>query len=468
MIVMKFGGTSTQDAAAMTNVARIVRTHLDERPVVVISAIAKGTNMLEEAGKLAAASSTARATEILAGLVGRHESIADELLAPGERRDLIKRHLTRSLEELKELVHGVSILRELTPRTLDAFYCHGELLSSRLVAAVLEEHGVNVRWVDTKDFLVTDEHHNAASPLMDVVEERLRATLLPLMEKGIVPVTQGFIGVTRAGIRTTMGRESSDYSAAILGSALNVSDIQIWTDVDGILTADPRVVTSPRKVKVLSFEEAFELSFFGAKVLHPNTMLPALEKNIPIHIFNSRRPHRSGTRVSSGGESERTIIKSVAYKRNVHLFTVRPRKRLNQFIFWEHIHAVLAKHGVSASLTVTSDFNISLVLENISNCASLIRDLDDVGFVRHAEEKGIICVVGNNLLGVPSAVESLFKATSSIGISLISFGASGSSLSFLVDDQDVPEAVRRIHKEFFEASRDAEMFEEIEDHPAAG
>ena len=227
----------------------------------------------------------------------------------------------------------------------DVFYCYGELLSSHIVAAVLQEQGIKAEWVDTKDFMVTDENYNAAMPMMDLVEERLRAIVQPLAEQGRVPVTQGFIGITRSNHRTTMGRESSDYSAAIIGAALHVDDIQIWTDVDGILTADPRVVASPKKVKVLSFEEAFELSFFGAKVLHPNTMLPAVEKNIPIHIYNSLRPHLSGTLVASHAASKETVVKSVAFKRDVAMLNVAPRKRFSQYIFWEHIYSILTKYG---------------------------------------------------------------------------------------------------------------------------
>ncbi len=460
---MKFGGTSTQDAAAMVNVARIVRAHLHRRPIVVISAIAKGTNALEEAGKLAAEGNAPQACDLLGVLVRRHEAIADELLHSTDRRMAIKGHLARSLAELQELVRGVAILRELTPRTLDAFYCYGELLSSRLIAAVLEEQGMKSSWLDTREFLVTDEHHTAALPLMNIVEDRLQKLVPPLLNADAIPVTQGFIGVTRSGARTTMGRESSDYSAAIIGCALNVEDIQIWTDVDGILTADPRVVRKPRTVKSLSFEEAFELSYFGAKVLHPNTMLPALDKNIPIHIYNSRRPDRSGSCVSSTVHQGKTVLKSVAFKRQVHIVSASPRKRLNQFIFWEHIHSALARHNAVASMTVTSDYNISMVLEKFDQAPALIREFEEVASLKHLPDQGIICVVGNNLVGSKHTTEAVFRATGGIGISLISFGASGASMSFVVDDDDVQATVRSIHKEFFESECDHDIFEELED-----
>ena len=467
MIVMKFGGTSTKDSAAMMNVARIVGSSRDQHPIVVISAIAQATNMLEEAGKLAAETNVSRATEVLMQLFNRHVAIVDELISPQNGRTALKEHLSTCLEELKELVKGVSILRELTPRTLDAFYCYGELLSSRLVAAVLQEQGVNSAWVDTKEFMITDENYNAAHPMMELVEDRLRSRMLPLLQQGIVPVTQGFIGVTQNGNRTTMGRESSDYSAAIIGAALPARDVQIWTDVDGILTADPRVVASPKKVKVLSFEEAFELSFFGAKVLHPNTMLPAIEKNIPIHIYNSLRPHLPGTLVTSQNASNEPRVKSIAYKRNVVLLNIAPRKRFGQYIFWEHVYNILTKYNNLASLTVTSEYNLSIVLDNIKTIAPIVHELEEIGVVTSSGEKGIICIVGTNICNASHLLDTAVSSISRFGMFLISYGASNSSVTFLVDDADVPEAVQVLHRAFFESSHDPEIFEVLEHFSAA-
>src|SRR5258705_356380 len=192
----------------------------------------------------------------------------------------------------------------------------------RIVAVALEEYGVPSQWIDTKEFMVTDDRHNAASPVMEILMARLQEIVSPLTGQGIVPVTQGYIGVTRSGHRTTMGRESSDYSASVIGAALAAEDVQIWTDVDGILTADPRVVPAPRKVRALSFEEAFDLSYFGAKVLHPKTVLPALERNIPIHVYNSRRPNLAGTLITNKNPSDAPSVKSIAFKRDMSLLTV--------------------------------------------------------------------------------------------------------------------------------------------------
>src|SRR5208283_364455 len=262
MIVMKFGGTSTQDAEAMRNVVRIVRAHLERRPILVISAIAQATNMLEQTGMLAGQGKAGEARDVLLKLFDRHYTIVDTLVSDRQRHAELRKIITYSFHELEELVKGLAIVRELTPRMLDTFYCYGEILSSRIITAALQEDGVAAEWLDTKDFLLTDENFNRASPVWHTIEERLSSIALPLIEQGIVPVTQGFIGVTASGQRTTMGRESSDFSAAIVGTVLHAEDIQIWTDVDGVLTADPCIVAAPKKIKTLSFEEAYELSYF--------------------------------------------------------------------------------------------------------------------------------------------------------------------------------------------------------------
>lgn len=463
MIVMKFGGTSTQDAAAMVNVAHIVKAHLGDKPVVVISAIAQATNALEKTGKLASEGKPGEARDTLLKLFDRHYAIADELIKDKQHHTEVRKFLASSLAGLEELVHGVAILHELTPRTLDAFYCYGELMSSRIVAAVLQGHGMKSQWLDTKDFMITDENHNGAAPQMEIVERQLKELALPLLDNGVVPVTQGFIGMTPSGRRTTMGRESSDYSASIIGAALNAQDVQIWTDVDGILTADPRVVSSPKKIRTLSFEEAFELSYFGAKVLHPDTMLPAIEKNIPIHVFNSKRPHLSGTLVTSNSHADNhAVVKSVAYKRNVTIFTMTPRKRFSQFIFWEHIYSIFTKHRVAASLTVTSEYNVSIVLDGQKPAPGIIHDLEDIGFVRVFENKGILSIVGSNIQGTPHIIEKIFQSISDFGISMVSFGASKSSVSIIIDDEHILDAVRRIHRDFFEGSNNENVFEALE------
>ena len=459
---MKFGGTSTQDAAAMRNVVGIVTANLNRKPLVVISAIAQATNMLEQTGKLAGQGKAGEARDVLLKLFDRHYTIIDALIHDRQRNAELRKIITQSFRELEELVKGLAIVRELTPRMLDTFYCYGELLSSRIIAAALQENGIAAEWLDTKDFLQTDENFNRASPVWNIVEERLSAIALPLISQGIVPVTQGFIGATASGQRTTMGRESSDYSASIIGTVLNVEDIQIWTDVDGVLTADPRIVAAPKKIKTLSFEEAYELSYFGAKVLHPKTILPAVEKNIPVHIYNSQRPHLSGTKVAANSHPSGSAIKSVAYKRNVVVVNVMPKKRLSQYMLWEHINNILTQHDAVTNMTVTSEYSYAFVLESSGRIGSIVDNLREIGVVTLLPEKGIVCLVGSNIRQSPHIVNRVFHVVAEFGITMISFGASSSNISFVVDDAVVPDAVRKIHAEFFENTIDLQTFETLE------
>lgn len=462
MIVMKFGGTSTQDAAAMANVASIVQSHLSKKPIVVISAIAQVTNQLEQAGQLAGQGRESEARDVLLKLFNRHYAIIDTLIMDRQRHLELRKAISSSLVELELLIKGIAILRELTPRTLDNIYSFGERLSSLIISYVFTENGIDAVWLDTKDFMITDDIFNRALPLIEIVEQRLRKSVLPILERGKVIVTQGFIGVTEQGDRTTMGRESSDYSAAVIGAVLGAEDVQIWTDVDGVLTADPTIVKNPRKVKVLSFEEAFELSFFGAKVLHPNTMLPALEKNIPIHVYNSRRPQHSGTLITSDSHNSESVVKSIAYKKKISIINVTALKRLSPFIFWEHIYNVLTKYGATPNMTVTSEYNISVALDSQNHLSSIAHDLSEIGRVEVIEGKGIISVVGSRIREKEGVVNSIFSSIADLGVTMISYGASSSNISFVIDERQLFDAVQRLHAAFFETSSDRETFEVLE------
>lgn len=450
MIAMKFGGTSVQDAAAMLRVAGIVAGRLNRQPIVIISAIAQATNILERAGKLAADGKSGEARDGLLTLINRHYAILDALIKDRTRNLELRKIIAQSLSDLDELIRGVAILRELTPRTLDAFYCYGELLSSRLVSAVLNESAIPAVWIDTKDFLITDENYGGAMPIMSQVEERLQAIVNPIFSEGKIPVTQGFIGVTQGGVRTTMGRESSDYSSAIIGVALKVSEIQIWTDVDGVLSADPRVVHDPVQVKTLTFDEAFELSYFGAKVLHPNTMLPARERDIPIRILNSLRPEFEGTVVDSRSAHQSPQLRSVASKSPIAVVRIAPFKRQSQYSFWEQVYGALTKHRVAAIMTATADYVLSFAMDAKANLEPVLLDLGMIGKAHVIRDQAIVCIVGSQIGDAHDFVNHLFRSLHNLKISMISFGASQSSLSFVVDATQVDSAVRAVHAALFE------------------
>ncbi|MFI5251905.1 MAG: aspartate kinase [Bacteroidota bacterium] len=461
MIVMKFGGTSTQDAAAMRNVAQIVKARLHLHPIVVISAIAKATNILEQAGRLSAKGRRDEAKDLLKGLIDRHYAIVDENIKQPRRLADLRAYITKAHQDLVELTHGVSILRELTPRTLDAFCSYGELLSSKLIAATLCEAGMQAEWLDTKEFMITDHNFTSAMPLMEQVVSRLNK-ILTGKKAGTVFVTQGFIGSTEEERRTTMGRESSDYSAAIIGSALDVQDVQIWTDVDGILTGDPSVIKHPKKVKEMSFYEAYDLSFFGAKILHPNTMLPALEKNIPIHIYNSRRPNLSGSRVSSIKSSDKIQLKSVTSMGGITVIQISPAKRFSQYIFWEHIYSVLTRYRAIAKLTVTSEYNVAVALEDRYDIPAIVHDIGELATVEVHNNLAIVSLIGANIRQDVAILKKVFTASGAAPVSMISFGASGCNLSFIVPGDAARTVVANLHREFFENGLPPDMFEELE------
>jgi aspartate kinase len=459
MIIMKFGGTSNQDARAMANVAAIIKAHVREYPVVVVSAIAQATNMLERAGTIAAEGDTATALALMKSLFDRHFSMLDALIHDTLRHQELSAFMKKSFDEISNLIHGVAIVRELTPRTLDTFCSYGELLSSKLVAATLLETGVGTRWLDTKDFMITDDHFTAAMPMMDLVESRLTPLVSRAQSDGLIPVTQGFIGVTSRGVRTTMGRESSDYSASIIGYVLNAAEIQIWTDVDGVLTTDPGIVPSAKKVKQMSFEEAFDISYFGAKVLHPHTMLPAIDRNIPVRIVNSRRPSSSGTLITGSLDRNRSMIKSISYKKNIVLGWLTPHRRLGQYNFWDQIFNILTKYNIPVHLVNTSEIKIILAFEQRYLSENLTGDLSAIGNLRLADRKVIITLVGEAIQESGEIPSRIFHALNGIPVNFISSGASPSSINLVLEENSIEDAIRKLHEEFFNTIENYDVFE---------
>jgi aspartate kinase len=451
MIVMKFGGTSNQDAAAMSNVVRIIRERRSRRPIIVISAIAQATNDLERAGRSSAQGDAEEAIRILRALMDRHHAILGTLVKDAARKAEIADFIARALSQLEALARGVAILRELTPRAMDAFCSYGELLSSRLVAAALQEDGLPAEWFDTAGFMVTTAEHGRALPLMDIIAHRAQSTLIAALAQGRIPVTQGFIGVTTDGFRTTMGRESSDYSASIIGAAAGVEEVQIWTDVDGVLTADPRLVPGARKLTALSFEEAFEVSRFGAKVLHPHTVVPSMERGIPVHIYNSRNPRSTGTKIAGRDDAATSVVKSIAFKRDISRIRVAPRRHGRSYLLWEQVVPAIARHDLSPLLVSASDDSIVLVAERRQATEALLRELTECGECAFAHGFGLVTLVGEGIADVPDLHSRVFAALRGMQTSLVSSGSSPLSCSVLLPENAIDAAVRQLHDEFFPA-----------------
>ena len=457
MIVMKFGGTSVQDAAAISQVVEIVRGRISSSPVVVVSAMARVTDGLLAIARAAGSRRFEDASRLIEELKGRHIEAARELLAESGVREQAEERIQEQFAELENLARSVATLGELTGRSQDAIASFGERLSSIIVAATMVARGVPAELVDSRSFIITDNQFTSAAPDMRETERRTRESLAGIISRGAVPVAQGFIGATPDGVTTTIGRGGSDYSAAIIGAALKAQAIEIWTDVDGLMTVDPRVVPGARRIRVISFAEAAELSYFGAKVLHPSTVLPAVERGIPVHIYNTRNPSCEGTRIVAAPRPSSNLIKSIAFKRGVTVVNVASTRMLLAYGFLRAIFDVFEKHQTSVDVVTTSEVSVSITLDSTERLQAITRDLEAIGEVSVDGGKAIVCVVGDNLKFKPGVAARLFQAIARTNVNMISQGASEINLTFVIDESDVESVVRSLHEEFF-AEVDAETF----------
>jgi aspartate kinase len=449
MIVMKFGGTSVQDAAAIEQVTEIVRSKLDRRPVVVVSAMAKATDALLKIARLAGARRFEQAAAVIEELRARHLTTAAALLeGQVEELDRVERTLQAYFEELSELSRSIATLGELTPRSQDAITSFGERLSSLIVAAAFRARGIDAELVDSRKFLITDSNFNSAAPDQTSTDRMAVEILMPLVDSGRVPVAQGFIGSNPDGITTTIGRGGGDYSAAIFGAALRAEAIEIWTDVDGLMTADPRIVPDAKRIRVVSFSEAAELSYFGARVLHPSTVLPAVRQSIPVHIYNTRNPSSEGTLIVAEPRRTPSAIKSIAFKRGITIVNVASTRMIMAHGFLRTIFEVFDRHQTSIDVVTTAEASVSMTLDSTERLDLIRHDLGNSGEVRVEPGKAIVCVVGDNLKFTPGVAARLFRALGNINVNMVSQGASEINLTFVIDEAEIEHAVQLLHHEF--------------------
>ncbi len=456
MIVMKFGGTSVEDAKAIERAAAVVKARREQRPVVVVSAMAKVTDQLLAMARAAGNGDRKTALKLCRALQERHYNTAGELLGTALFTQF-HGDLGADFETLDELLRGVAAVGELTPRTTDYVAAFGEILSSRIVTAAFSALGVESAFVDSRECIVTDNAHTRAAPLFEETNQRLQTTVAPLVAEGKIPVMGGFIGATKAGITTTIGRGGSDYSAAIVGAGLGAERIEIWTDVDGMMTTDPNLCPQARRIKVISFDEAAELAYFGAKVLHPATVLPAVQKNIPVYVLNSRNPGCEGTRISARAPRCRNPFKAIAVKRRITIVDVAaPRMQLAHG-FLRGIFEAFDRHRIAVDVVSTSEVSVSLTVDSSESIPALANDLAKLADVKYEGRKAIVCLVGENLRETPGIAARVFAELTDIKIRMISQGASEINLTFVIEEDAVPEVVRRLHKTFF-SDLDSEVF----------
>jgi len=456
MIVMKFGGTSVESATAIDRVCGIVRERLAQTPVVVVSAMAKITDQLVAMGRAAGQGDSAAALELARAARQRHHHTARELLDP-QPSDELEAEIDQTFNALDELLKGIAAVGELTPRTTDYLLSFGERLSSRMVAAAFALRGVNAQHVDSREVLITDSAHTKAVPQMDETTDRLIGRVRPLLEQGKVPVMGGFIGATREGVTSTLGRGGSDFSAAIFGAGLDAERIEIWTDVDGMMTTDPKLCPEALRIKEISFEEAAELAYFGARVLHPATLLPAIEKNIPVLVLNSRNPANQGTRITSRGVPCKSVFKAIAAKKRITIVDVVAARMLMAHGFLRSIFEVFDRHRCPVDVVSTSEVSVSLTVDSNEAIPAIAADMRDVADVKYEGRKAIVCLVGDNLRGTPGIAARVFTAIQDINVRMISQGASEINITFVIEEDDVPEVIRRLHACFF-ADPDPDVF----------
>ena len=437
MIVMKFGGSSVADADRIGRVTDLVRARLEDRPVVVVSALKGVTYDLIALAHAALGGDDSGYERIR----GRHLKVCGDLeVDPGV--------LTENLNELSVLTKGISLVRELTPRTLDYIVSFGERLSARLIAAAFSARGIEARALDAFEVgMLTDDNFGGAQPIPEAYAELKRH----IPAAGALPVITGFIGKSRGGDLTTLGRNGSDFTASIVGAALGAAEIQIWTDVDGVMTADPTVVPDAQPIERMTFQEASELAYYGGRVLHPSTIAPAIEKNIPVRVLNTFRPGHPGTSVVSIDPGRPGGVRAVVHKKNQIIVNVSTPRMLMGHGFLARIFEIFARHRIVVNMVSTSEVSVSVTIDDPRRLEAASKELTEFATVTAERDRAIVCVVGEGMRTTRGIAAKVFEAVRASGVTvlMISQGASKINLAFVVANDDAHAVVRALHRTFF-------------------
>jgi aspartate kinase len=446
VVVLKFGGTSVEDIGAIRRLIGIVRSRLDARPVIVVSALAGVTDQLLEAGRAAGSGRLGAALATVRDIYVRHEELADSLVE-GSAHSALDRELRGEFRALESLLLDFESSRQFNGKLLDQLLGFGESFSSRLVTEALSQAGLAAAHVDARSCIVTDLRHGQATPLWDECNDRIQDALSPLLQSDRVPVLGGFIASTLDGEPTTLGRGGSDFSAAIIGAALCASRIEIWTDVDGIMTADPKLCSDARMIRRMNFDEAEELARCGAKVLHPATLAPARRQNIPVWVLNSRRPEGEGTEISSRARSGDGTSAIVA-KRNVTAIEIEAPQAVDSELLGA-VFAIFEQHSCLVEVIATSFGRISLLATPAPDLSAIAENLRGLAKVRWQNHKALVSLVGETVRREPGFSSRAFAAVSDMEPSVVGQGASQPIIALLVDESRVEEVVQRLHALLF-------------------
>jgi len=461
MVVMKFGGTSVADAKAMRRVAEIVKTRMDKKPFVVVSAVGGLTDNLVELSTEAGKGNMSKVKDVIDIIAQRHLTIIKDLGL--DKNGSLLNTVNETAGQLEKVCTAISKADSPRKDLLDELLSTGEYLSSHIMAAYLDSIGLNGVWADSREILVTDSVYGGAKPLIDESTELAKEKLLPLLTNKKVPVTQGFIGRDKQGKITTLGRGGSDYTASLVGAMLDMEAVEIWSDVSGVLTADPSLVPEAKRILLMSFQEAAELAYFGAKVLHPATMLPAVDKGIPIYVLNSMEPEQGGTKIalsSDIAEEKICTLKSIAYKENLTVVTVHSTRMLMAHGFMASIFQIFKKYNISVDLVATSEVSVSITIDNTEHLDKIKKEISAFATVGVVSNKAIVCLVGQHLKRTSGMPARIFGLLDDVRVHLISQGASEINLSFVIDDSDLQRVIQRLHDHFFGNSYDPEIFSE--------
>lgn len=451
MIVIKFGGTSVGDPVHLRRAIEIVANAKGRGPVVVVSALAGVTNQLVEATAVAAAGDLEGVRRIVESIRKRHEESAFQLV--GQKSDYLESfvaQVARHTRDIEDILKGIALVGDVSLRAKDKIVAIGEKLSSVLFAYAMRLKMLTGVHVDAEQVIVTDENFGEAAPQMAETREAARKALLPEVERAHIPVMGGFIGRSKKGGTTTLGRGGSDYSAAIVGAVLDAEEIQIWTDVDGMMTSDPRLIPDAKMIDLISYDEAAELAYFGAKVLHPKTITPAVERQIPIRVLNTHNPESRGTLITREGDARRTGPRAIAMKKAITLVHITSNQMLGAHGFLARIFNVFDRLGISVDLITTSEVSVSLTIDRSDRLEDLTAQLSPFADVKIEKDQAIIAVVGRAITRECDVLERLFGSLRGLPFAMVSLGSSDLNLSIVLPAAAADDAVRRIHASLFE------------------
>lgn len=455
MIVIKFGGTSVMNAERMRRAIDIVEQRRDRGPVVVVSALAGVTNQLVDATRLAADGNFDEAQRLVDRIREQHEAIGFELV--GQKSDFLDSfhaQLRKHTSQISDILRGIALVGEVSLRARDKIVAIGEMLSSVLFSYTMRTRTLTAVHIDSGQVIVTDDRFGEASPDMDETRAAAKRVLIPEIERKHIPVMGGFFGRSIKGATTTLGRGGSDFSAAIVGAAADAEEIQIWTDVDGMMTTDPRLIPEARVIELISYIEAAELAWFGAKVLHPKTIAPAVERNIPIRVLNSHNPAAKGTLITATGTSE-SGPRAIALKRGVSVVHVSSNQMLGAHGFLAKIFGVFARLEVSVDLVTTSEISVSVTVDRDDRLPEIEAALSEFSRVEVERGRAIIALVGRDVIHDRSVGARAIEALTDIPISMLSIGSSGLNFSIVIPEEHAEKALREVHRRVFETAMEA-------------